>query len=630
MIPASLSSEAAQDSGAVLAVHPDRQLMAGAAFNVNSASSGGFVPLFLSTDGGWSWEMRNTVPAKTVAFQWYSFSGTGRTLYGTIMDFIGTEPTVSVIKGDPTKTDPEDLRKISNLSSGPAMADSPVIVTRAAPNGDLIYVGQNYFGGSLGNQTASVRVSTDGGEKFRLWGLETRPTNPQDGPSVVPAVARDGTVYVAFEGWRSQTGSFSDGPSKFTGDIVVCRDDNGAKGSSPSIFQNLRDPSDHLPGRIVAHKVIFPFSQYPQLGQQRIGASLAVAVHLNVSSQVYLAWADLVNAAYTIHVRRSQDRGQTWSGDLRTIPSATNPGLAIAEDGTVGLLYQRVVDPGNSSAAWETHFEYSNDGEGGWEDILLNRFSAASPRAEYQPYLSDRGSLMAAGNDFYGVFSASNNPDPNSFPQGVIFQRRHRIGKLLPALTGAQDALVPISIDPYFFHIKRVPGRSWYLLTLALGGAAIGAILLGAYFALRVRTNVEKTLEAKIRGPVLANYSGFIAAWFANEEGQPIGIADPGAQCFLLVKFSETRPDAGRPETIDLRGGEDAKEVMFKVSIDANGFEVPDQVKTAVAPRKGSVEVRFRVTVPVEPGNYAIFVQAFQKTRLVQVASAMLQVAERV
>jgi len=648
MIPVSLSSEAAQDSGVVLAVHPDRQLLAAARFDVNSASSRGFAPLLLSSDGGWNWETRNIIPAKTVGFQWYSFSGTGRTLYGTIMDIIGTEPTVSVIKGDPTKTDPEALRKISTLSSGQAMADSPVIVTRAAPNGDLIYVGQNYFGGPLENQTASVRISTDGGEKFRLWGLETRLTNPQDGPSVAPAVAKDGTVYVAFEGWRSQTGSFEDGTSKFTGDVVLCRDDNGAQGSSPSIFQDLRDPSDHRPGLIVGHNLIFPFSQNPQLGQQRIGASLAVAVHPNVSSQVYLAWADLVNAAYTIHVRRSQDRGQTWSEDLRTIPSATNPGLAVAEDGTVGLLYQRVAFPGSSSAAWETHFEFSNGGEGGWEDILLTRFSAASPIAEYQPYLSDRGSLMAAGNDFYGVFSASNNPDPNSFPQGVIFQRRHRIGKLQPAMTDPQNSQVPISIDPYFFHIKRdakstvevlktvgqsyaaIPGRSWYLLALSMAGAAIGAVLLGAYFLLRVRSNVEKTLEAKIRGPALANYSGFITAWFVNKDGQRIEIAYPGAGCFLLVKFSATSPGAGRSEAIDLRGGEDAKEVVFKVSIDANDFEVPDHVKTAVAPRKGSVEIRFRVTVPGELGNHAIFVQAFQKTRLVQVVSAMLQVMERV
>jgi len=175
-----------------------------------------------------------------------------------------------------------------------------------------------------------------------------------------------------------------------------------------------------------------------------------------------------------------------------------------------------------------------------------------------------------------------------------------------------------------------IPGRSWYLLALSMAGAAIGAVLLGAYFLLRVRSNVEKTLEAKIRGPALANYSGFITAWFVNKDGQRIEIAYPGAGCFLLVKFSATSPGAGRSEAIDLRGGEDAKEVVFKVSIDANDFEVPDHVKTAVAPRKGSVEIRFRVTVPGELGNHAIFVQAFQKTRLVQVVSAMLQVMERV
>jgi len=41
------------------------------------------------------------------------------------------------------------------------------------------------------------------------------------------------------------------------------------------------------------------------------------------------------------------------------------------------------------------------------------------------PYLGDYLHLMAIGNDFYGVFSANNTPDPANFPNGVVFQRNH-------------------------------------------------------------------------------------------------------------------------------------------------------------------------------------------------------------
>src|SRR5439155_582026 len=134
-----------------------------------------------------------------------------------------------------------------------------------------------------------------------------------NGPSIRPAVARDHTVYVAYFGWRSQTGS------DVTSDVVVVRDDNGATGSAP--FKDLVDPSDHLPGRLLATRVTIPWSNAPTLGQERIGSTLSIAVDALHSDTVYVASADRVGTGdiYTVHLRRSGDRGGTWSGDRRTV-----------------------------------------------------------------------------------------------------------------------------------------------------------------------------------------------------------------------------------------------------------------------------------------------------------------------
>jgi hypothetical protein len=636
LIPADVSAESAQNSGPVLSVHPDGQLLAASWFGDFDHPGTQGAPLYISEDGGWSWQVKNVIRATQVTFQTYSFSGSGKRLYGAVMD--GTMSLVSVLKTeDPTSDRPLD--PISTLSSGATFADSPFIAARTFDQ-DRIYVGQNYFGPELGNQTASVRVSTDGGVTFRLLGLEARTTAGQDAPQVQPAIAKDGTVYVAFIRWTSVS-YMPAGAKQFTGDIVICRDDEGAKGSAP--FGALRDSSDRKPGRIVESGRVFPWNS--NLGQQRIGSSLSLAVDPDQSSRVLLAWTDLVDNTYTIHLRKSEDRGETWSEELRNVPSATNPAVAIAEDGGLGFLYQQLADVGKATERWETHFETSSDGGASWSDLLLSTFPAKSPIMQYQPYLADRNILAAVGHDFYGVFAASNNPDPKLFPQGVHFQRRHRIGKLLAADgVGA----VPISIDPYFFHFKSDPfgmgegfevGGSvvevsepldhrsfWIQLSVAIASLLAMVVVTGWYVRRRWVGSVEQLIESKVRGPVLGNYTGFLSVAFVDSSDHPIEEADQGQACFLLVGLAKQPAASMRSEPVDLRGGADLNEVAFKISVDANDFVFPKDRGELFVPRRGGANTRFKAFAPREPGNHAVFVQLFQKTRLIQVASAMLRV----
>jgi len=236
--------------------------------------------------------------------------------------------------------------------------------------------------------------------------------------------------------------------------VVVVRDDSGA--TRTTRFRDLVDPSDRLPGRIVAHNVQIPFTNASTLGQERIGSTLSIAVDPSHSETVYLAWADRVGNGdiYTIHLRRSTDRGATWSADLRTVTNATNASLAVADNGTVGFLYQQVTGTGSASR-WENRFERSKDGFTTDSALVLSTAPANTPAPQFLPYLGDYTGLVAVGAEFRGVFSANNTPDSSDFPIGVVYQRpadftAHTLGD------GA-GGTVAVSIDPFYFSVPVLP-----------------------------------------------------------------------------------------------------------------------------------------------------------------------------
>jgi len=649
MIPRTLSAETEQESQPFLAVRPDQKLMVGAAYYFGHSNEEDTSSLYLSTDNGLTWGLTSIVPYQTISNQTYCFSGTGSKLYGAVMGQTrGVEPGfpagVTVIEtDDPTAN--ERMQVISTLSSGRQFADEPFIQARSFKE-DRIYVGQNYFGSELGTgKTASVRVSADGGKTFRLLGVEARTTAGQDAPSVRPSIANDGTLYVAFMRWTKMEGFSTAGTEQATGDVVVTRDDEGAIGQTP--FLSLIDPADGKPGRIVAQNRVFPFSMGPQLGQQRIGSNLSLAVDPNNSAVVYIAWADLDSTtnAYTIHLRKSIDRAQNWSKDLLTIPSATNPAIAVAHGGAVGFLYQQLAEAGKPQERWETHFQESEDATIGWIDLTLAAFPTnKEPKAQYQPYLGDNIHLLSVADAFYGVFSAPNIPEQRYFPHGVRFQRMYRDGKLLD-LDGAAE--VKPSIDPYFFYYRLKPLSfasvnlptmlakdssvvHWAMILGVIGLTAFGLLVFIWFVKYRVPENVKGTidrvLEEKVRGPVLANYTGFVAATFTDEQGQVIEEVNPGEHCDLSVRFVQEQPSQASAELIDLREGEDATQVVFRISVDGGDFRVtPDRQTVSVAP-KGFAEARFEVVAPSEAGKRSLYIQVFQKTRLVQVVSPTLHV----
>jgi hypothetical protein len=330
--------------------------------------------------------------------------------------------------------------------------------SHALTNGtkDRVYIGNNDFQASP--RTATVDFSLDAkttSPTFNSARIETRATAGQDGPQIRPVAHADGTVYAAYYGWRSTSGSFPGNTLIVTTDVVVVRDDNGASGSTP--FRDLTDPADGQPGRFVARGVRTPFNRNGSTatGQQRIGGTLSIAVdpRSGQSDSVYIAWSDRQTASpFTLHVRRSTNRGVLWSSsDLLTVAGGTNAALAINSDGKIGLLYQQLTGTG-ASRRWVTHFRLTTDGIS-WNDTVLATTPAFTPAKTFDPYLGDYDHLVAVGKDFFGIFSANNTPDLNNFPKGVKYQRNANfMTRTLLALDNTTT--VAASIDPFFFKVS--------------------------------------------------------------------------------------------------------------------------------------------------------------------------------
>src|SRR6201993_2711477 len=272
LIPASLSGETNQDSEPFLAIQTaNPQVMVASAFTPNPVSSSGNAPVYVSQDGGNSWVLNAITPVQRMTCDITHAMPTGENHPRGDLH-AGTLACAASITLDESESNDVSSSSVMNVQSTRINVDQPFVRALGFSNADHIYVGVNDFNQPNG-RTATIDVSLDGGATYKSFSIESRNTAGQDGPSVRPAVAADNTVYAAFFGWRKFDGKIA------TSDVVVVRDDSGATGANA--FQGLKDPSDNLPGRLVVKGVSIPWSNFPTLGQERIGSTLSLAVDPN-------------------------------------------------------------------------------------------------------------------------------------------------------------------------------------------------------------------------------------------------------------------------------------------------------------------------------------------------------------
>ena len=455
MIPHSMSGETNQDSEPQLTVNrEDRRMILGTAFTPDPGG-GPDGPVYASLDGGENWTLDLVIPGE--AF----FGPTGQimpTIDQSIRFGGGSSLYAGILRADTQALDilrsvPYSPSAVMQILVSRASIDQPYVETRHAEHKDRVFIGNNDIGS--GAWRGSVEHSADARlapppAGFSQNTLDQRTPFNRELPSIRAASHRDGTTYVAYLSARAYN------PTNTQCDVVVARDDHFATGPSP--FTALIDGGDGLPGVRVEKSVPIPWTNpFTYLGLERIGSALSIVVDPRDARVVYLAWGGGPDpgSVVTLHVQRSTDRGVTWSGDLLTVRNATNPALAMTEDGELGFLYQQLVPAGGGSQRWETHVQITRHG---WaspaEDILLaSTPNDVSTYAGWDPYLGDYADLQAVERDFYGIFSADNVPVLSNFPHGVRYQRNADFAT--NTLRNVNN-ITPVnnSIDPFFFHIS--------------------------------------------------------------------------------------------------------------------------------------------------------------------------------
>ena len=162
------------------------------------------------------------------------------------------------------------------------------------------------------------------------------------------------------------------------------------------------------------------------LGAERVGSDNAIAVARNDANHVVVAYVDSpALGQMQVVVSESTDGGANWTEKFRT-PLATRsaePALTILDDGQIVLLYNN-YNPQTDELS--QHLVATSDDFATTTDTILateNNSTNNGPADQYSPYLGDFFDLTSLGNDFYGIFSASNADDGTL--ASYLFNCRH-------------------------------------------------------------------------------------------------------------------------------------------------------------------------------------------------------------
>jgi hypothetical protein len=458
MIPRHYSNETFQNTEPTLAVNPANPAIMAASMMVSTAdlcTQRTVVPVFVTHDTGATWQLvcklpvaaPSSFPPGDYSLRW---SADGSRLFAAFLWPVGTlqvEATSSLM--DPRLTDRIYTR---------ASTDQPDIEVVKLRGVDNLIIAADFLNAPSGTAgiVSLLEPGRMGAPPARDTVVESREIFGKN-YAVRVTVHPSGVAYGVFYS--------PDTPDGNSTALTVVRDDGKSTGrlfaalvDTPTV--NATDKCHGHDGKIGVRVVqCRPMPNYngddPNFGgQRRIWSNLTIAADPSDSSaqHVFVAWADSVGTDhYTLHVRDSWDGGMTWSDDHLAIPNATNPALSVTADGHAGLLFQQ-LDGERPLQRWVTRLYVSPNSFSSSRQYILATTPTSVPTPQFQPYLGDYLELRSLGTTFYGVFSASNVPDPSHFPNGITFQRRFD-ASTRQLLDGTGRRVVAPSIDPFFFSV---------------------------------------------------------------------------------------------------------------------------------------------------------------------------------
>jgi uncharacterized repeat protein (TIGR01451 family) len=349
----------------------------------------------------------------------------------------------------------------SLFGAGPPAGGEPLelphLTVVNANGADQIYIGYANFTNHP-NKFARVQFSVNSGISWTTEPLDKiTPGIADEGASVHIATSSDGaTVYGIFERYQSNSG-FDE-----IGDVVLVRDDLAGLLGFNSLPINGNGGNDGVNDTEVATNVVLPVSgsknwQGTWLGSETLAGNDAIAVSPNDAHLLYVAYTEVVTNTPIIRVQQSGDGGQTFQLVYSTSVASSLPALAVAGDGTVGLLFEEL-----SGINQEVHFLKAAKGDfTKTNEMVLSSFPDGDPEPQHRSYLGMFFQLRAVGDNFYGTFAASGQPLPKHFPSGVFYQRDVAVGVNVMSnfwlstpgtLTNLPGSAVNYSIDPFFFY----------------------------------------------------------------------------------------------------------------------------------------------------------------------------------
>ncbi|MGB9181728.1 MAG: choice-of-anchor D domain-containing protein [Pyrinomonadaceae bacterium] len=357
-------------------------------------------PVWMSTDGGGTWTKIKVIPRPPTGFngpgdQKIAFDSTGRVLIAELdagfNDFIYRQ------------TGPPGAALTAGASYGNDQPHLDVDKTAASPCFNRVY--SPWLNTSVGPNRSNVEVSPDSGNTVTAV---VAGSPAFDNRTTRIAVASNGRAYIIF---KTREGAV-DNNFENAHFRVMRTDDCGATwgglGATGVSVHGAATVRTWFTQSDVSGNLIIGFGNPAKGKVARARSSDAWIAVDPGDGDVYAVFANRDASGFgQIYVARSTDQGLNWT--LSRVTDGTHhsayPEIAVADNGTVGVLYIDFDDSGPNTI-FRHRFARSFDNGVTWTEKNLQSMNPTPLANAGSGFLwGDYEGVTSVGNNFYGVFT---------------------------------------------------------------------------------------------------------------------------------------------------------------------------------------------------------------------------------